>query len=97
MENFYEEFKVKGKDLVEKVKSILHEGNVRRIILKDEKGQTFLEIPLSIAALGVLAAPLLAGLGAIAALVSNFTIVVERAAEEPEKKTEVPPSEVPPS
>jgi hypothetical protein len=53
MENkFYEEFKVKGKDLVDKVKAIVHEGNARRIILKDEKGQTFLEIPLSIAAVG---------------------------------------------
>ena len=92
MESFYEEFKVKGKDLVEKIRSILHEGNARRIILKDEKGQTFLEIPLSIAAVGVLAAPLLAGLGAIAALVSNFTLVVERTADEPEKKTEAPPS-----
>ena len=92
MENFYEEIKVKGKDLVEKVKSILHEGNVRRIILKDEKGQTFLEIPLSIAAVGVLAAPLLAGLGAIAAMVANFTLVVERAADDPEKKTEAPPT-----
>ncbi len=83
MANFYEEFKVKGQDLVDKVKSILHEGNVRRIILKDEKGHTFLEIPLTIAAVGVVAAPLLAGLGAIAALVSNFTLVVERSAEEP--------------
>ena len=83
MENkFYEEFKVKGQDLVDKVKSILHEGNVRRIILKDEKGQTFLEIPLSIAAVGVLAAPLLAGIGAIAALVANFTLVVERSSED---------------
>ncbi len=91
MENFYEEIKIKGKDLVEKVKTILHEGNVRRIILKDEKGQTFLEIPLSIAAVGVLAAPLLAGLGAIAALVSNFTLVVERSGAEAEKKTEAPP------
>lgn len=90
MEKFYEEIKVAGKDLVEKVKSILHEGNVRRIILKDDKGHTFLEIPLTIAAVGVLAAPLLAGLGAIAALVANFTLVVERAAEEPEKKTETP-------
>jgi repressor of nif and glnA expression len=90
MANFYEEFKIKGQDLVDKVKSILHEGNVRRIILKDEKGHTFLEIPLSIAALGVVAAPLLAGLGAIAALVSNFTLVVERS--EPEKKPETPPS-----
>jgi repressor of nif and glnA expression len=86
MANFYEEFKIKGQDLVDKVKSILHEGNVRRIILKDEKGHTFLEIPLSVAAVGVVAAPLLAGLGAIAALVSNFTLVVERTPEEPEKK-----------
>jgi hypothetical protein len=91
MDNFYEEFKVMGKDLVEKIKSILHEGNVRRIILKDEKGQTFLEIPLSVAAVGVLAAPLLAALGALAALVSNFTLVVERA-REPEKKPKAPPS-----
>jgi hypothetical protein len=82
---FYEEMKVKGHELVDKIKSIVHEGNVRRIILKDEKGQTFLEIPLSIAAVGVLAAPLLAGLGAIAALVANFTLVVERAEPEPKK------------
>ena len=87
MENkFYEEFKVKGQDLVDKIKAIVHEGNVRRIILKDEKGQTFLEIPLSIAAVGVLAAPLVAGLGAIAALVANFTLVVERSKDESTKE-----------
>jgi len=80
---FFEEMKVKGQDLVDKVKSIFHEGNARRIILKDEKGQTFLEIPLSIAAVGVIAVPLLAGLGAIAALVANFTLVVERVKEDP--------------
>ncbi len=87
MANFYEEFKVRGQDLVEKIKSLVHEGNVRRIILKDEKGHTFLEIPLTIAAVGVVAAPLLAGLGAIAALVSNFTLVVERSPDEPPNKT----------
>jgi len=92
MATFYEEFKIKSQDLVDKVKGILHEGNVRRIIVKDEKGHTFLEIPLTIAAVGVVAAPLLAGLGAIAALVSNFTLVVERSDEESEKKTEAPPS-----
>jgi hypothetical protein len=80
---FFEEMKVKGRDLVDKVKAIVHEGNARRIILKDEKGQTFLEIPLSIAAVGVVAVPLLAGLGAIAALVANFTLVVERVKEDP--------------
>jgi hypothetical protein len=88
MDSFYEEIKVMGKDLVEKIKSIIHEGNVRRIILKDEKGHTFLEIPLSIAAVSALAAPLLAALGAIAALVANFTVVVERAAEPSETKAE---------
>jgi len=85
---FYEEFKVRGQDLLDKIKSLVHEGNVRRIILKDEKGHTFLEIPMSIAAVGVLAAPLLAGLGAIAALVANFTIVVERVEPEPPKPEE---------
>ena len=79
---FYEEFKVKGKDLVDKIKNLVHEGNVRRIIVKDEHGNTYLEIPLNIAAVGVLAAPLLAALGAIAALVVNFTLVVERSGEQ---------------
>ena len=81
--SFYEEFKVRGKDLVDKIKTLVHEGNVRRIILKDEKGQTFLEIPLTVAAVGAIAVPLLAALGAIAALVANFTLVVERAGPAP--------------
>jgi len=83
MENFYEEFKVHGRDLVDKIKSLVHEGNVRRIILKDEKGQTFLEIPLTVAAVGVIAAPILAAVGALAALVAHFTLVVERAGPPP--------------
>jgi len=90
MEKFYEEIKITGKDLIEKIKALVHEGNVRRIILKDEKGHTFIEIPLTVAAVGVVAAPLLAALGALAALVANFTLVVERAAQEPEKKNETP-------
>ena len=81
--SFYEEFKIRGKDLVDKVKSLIHEGNVRRIILKDEKGHTYLEIPLTVAAVGVIAAPLLAAVGALAALVGNFTLVVERSADPP--------------
>ncbi|HMD50684.1 MAG TPA: DUF4342 domain-containing protein [Bryobacteraceae bacterium] len=88
MENsFYEEFKIVGKDLVEKIKELVHEGNVRRIILKDEKGHTFLEIPLTIAAVGAIAAPVLAALGAIAALVAKFTLVVERTGEPPADST----------
>ena len=74
----YEEFKVMGKDLVEKIRELIHEGNVRRIIIKDEKGNTFLEIPLTVATVGVITVPLLAGLGAIAALIANFTLVVEK-------------------
>jgi repressor of nif and glnA expression len=73
----YEEFKVHGKELVDKVSKLIQEGNVRRIIVKDEKGNTFLEIPLTVATVGAVAAPVLAGLGAIAALIANFTIGVE--------------------
>ena len=87
--SFYEEFKILGKDLVEKIKMLVHEGNVRRIILKDEKGHTFLEIPLTVAAVGTLAAPILAAVGALAALVAHFTLVVER--------TGGPPSAAPPN
>ncbi len=73
----YEEFKVHGKELVDKVSELIRAGNVRRIIVKDEKGNTFLEIPLTVATIGTIAAPVLAGLGAIAALIANFTIGVE--------------------
>jgi hypothetical protein len=79
MSTVYEEFKVQSKDLVDKVKHLIQEGTVNRIIIKDERGHTFLEIPLTIAAIGIIAAPVLAGIGAIAALVANFTLVVERA------------------
>jgi len=75
----YEEFKVRAKDLVAKVRDLIHEGNVRRVIIKDEKGVTFMEIPLSVATVSAILAPVLAAVGAIAALLSNFTLVVERA------------------
>lgn len=74
----YEEIKVKGREAVAKVKDLIHQGNVRRIIIKDGKGTTFLEIPLTIAAVGAVAAPIVAAVGAIAALVSDFTITVEK-------------------
>ena len=74
----FEQFKVRGKDLADKVKELIHEGNVRRIIVKDESGNTFMEIPLTVAAIGVLAAPILAAVAAIAGMVANFTVVVER-------------------
>jgi hypothetical protein len=92
MASVFEEIKVQGRELVDKVKGLIHESNVRRIIIKDEKGHTFVEIPLSIAAIGVIAAPILAGIGAIAAMVAHFTVVVERSEPEapPAKSESVP-------
>ena len=78
----YEEVKVFGKELVDKVGQLIHAGNVRRIIIKDDKGNTFMEIPLTVATVGAIAAPVLAGLGAIAALIASFTIGVEKVKEE---------------
>jgi len=82
MDNFYEEFKVKGRELVDTVRKLIHEGNVRRIIVKDEKGHTFLEIPVTVAAVGIIVAPVLAAVGAIAMMAANFTVAVQRAKEE---------------
>jgi hypothetical protein len=76
-----EELKVSGSELVEKVKALLHEGNIRRIVIKQD-GQTVMELPLTIAAVGVVFAPIVAAIGAFAALVTNCSIVVERVVEE---------------
>lgn len=78
LHDFVEEIQVLGRDLVDKVKALLHEGNVQRVIIKDDKGNTFVEIPVTVAAVGVIAAPILAAIGALSALVAKFTIVVER-------------------
>ena len=71
-----EEFKVGGEDLLKKVKELIQAGNARRIIIKNEKGETLVEIPLTIGAIGAILLPALAAVGAIAALVTNCTIVV---------------------
>ena len=81
--DFVEEVQVLGRDLVEKVKNLIHEGNVQRVIIKDESGNTFVEIPVTVAAIGTIAAPLLAAIGALSALVAKFTIVIERAEPKP--------------
>jgi hypothetical protein len=73
-----EEFSVSADDLIERVKKLLHEGNVTRIIVKDEKGKVLFEMPATIGVVGVVLAPWLAALGAIAALAANCKIVVER-------------------
>jgi hypothetical protein len=79
LQDFVEEVQVLGRDLVDKVKSLVHEGNVRRIIVRDEHGNTFVEIPVTVAAVGAVLAPVLAAVGAISALVSKFTVVIVRA------------------
>lgn len=73
-----EEFTVSSDDLIEKVKQLLHEGDITRIIIKDDEGKTLLEIPATVGVIGVILAPWLAALGAIAAFAANCKIVVER-------------------
>ena len=76
-----EEFKFDGDVLMSKIKEILHAGNVRRIVIKNEEGKTLIDIPMTIGVVGALLAPQLAALGAIAALVTRGTIVVEKVGE----------------
>lgn len=73
-----ETFHVKGDDLLAKVKQLVHEGNIRRIIIKDKDGKELMAFPLSIGVVGTVFAPVLAAVGAIAALVAECTITVER-------------------
>jgi len=73
-----EEITVSADNLIERVKELLHEGNVTRIIVKDEKGKVLLEIPATVGVIGAVIAPWLAALGVIAALATNCKIVVER-------------------
>ncbi len=77
-----EEFEVSGDEVIAKIKELVHEGNVRRISLQDKDGNTMIEVPLTIGVAagvaGVLVAPVLAAIGAIAALVARLKIVVER-------------------
>ena len=72
-----EEFKVSGEALVDTIKGLVHEGNIRRIIIKDKSDRSLIDIPLTFGVIGALLAPQLAAIGAIAALVTNATIVVE--------------------
>ncbi len=81
--NFVEEVKVLAHELVDRVKQLIREGNVNRIIIKDEKGNTFVEIPVTVAAVGAVFAPVVAAVGAIAAMAAKFTIVVEKTGAPP--------------
>lgn len=74
----HEEFKVSGHEIVAKIKELVKEGNARKIIIKNDKDRVMLEIPLALGAVGALIAPVLAAVGAAAALISKCTIVVEK-------------------
>lgn len=76
-----EEFSINGDELVKKVKELIQAGNVRRIIIKDEGGKSLVEFPVTISVVGVVVAPVLAAVGAIAALVTKCTVVVEKREE----------------
>ncbi len=84
MEYFKEEFKIKSEEVIERIKELIREGNVSRIIIKDEDGKTYLEIPVTFGVIGVLLAPWLAAIGAVAAMVGHLKIEVIRT-EEPKK------------
>lgn len=73
-----EEFRVDGEELVARIKKLVNEGNIRRIIIKNKEGKVIFEIPLTFGVVGALIAPQLAALGAIAALLTEATVVVEK-------------------
>ena len=73
-----EEFSLSSNDLAEKVKQLVHEGNVRRIVVKGEKGETLVDIPVTVGLVGIVLAPVLAAVGVIASLATKCTVIVER-------------------
>jgi len=73
-----EEFRVNGEELIAKIKNLLKEGHIRRVIIKDKDGKVVFEIPLTLGVVGALIAPQLAAIGAIAALLTEATVVVEK-------------------
>lgn len=79
----WEELRVAGSDVVERIKELIHQGNIRRIVIRQD-GKTVMELSLTWAAIGTLLAPILAAVGAFAALASDCTIVVERLVDDQE-------------
>ena len=73
-----EEYTVTGDGLIAKIKELVHEGNIRRVIIKNEEGRTLIEVPLTLGVVGAILLPAWAAIGAVAALVTNCTLVVER-------------------
>jgi len=73
-----EQFRVYGHEALKKIKELIKEGNIRRIIIKDEKGKILVEFPVTFAVVGTVFAPVLAAIGALAAVLNKCTIEVER-------------------
>jgi hypothetical protein len=70
------EFRVKGEELLKKIKELIHEGNIRRIVIKNIEGKTIMEIPVTFGVIGAVIAPILTAVGAIAALAADYRIEV---------------------
>ena len=83
-----EEFSINGEELVATIKGLVHQGNIRRIAIQNREGRTLLEIPLTLGVVGALLLPTLAAVGAVAAMVTECTILVERIVEEPSQESE---------
>lgn len=79
-----EYFTIKGEHLLQKIKELIEEGNVRRITITDKSGKELMTFPLTIGVVGAVLAPVLAAIGALAAIIGECTIAVEREEEEPE-------------
>ncbi|MCP2250440.1 DUF4342 domain-containing protein [Lentzea aerocolonigenes] len=77
------ETRLRGDALVERAKQLIHEGNFRRLIIKNDKGHTVMEVPVTAGVVAAIAAPVVTAVGAIAALASDWTIEVERQGEQP--------------
>lgn len=73
-----EQFRINGDELLARVKELIHEGNVRRIIIRNDKGTTLVELPLTVGVIGAALLPVLAAVGAIAAIATDCELVVER-------------------
>ncbi|MBB1283099.1 DUF4342 domain-containing protein [Flavisolibacter sp. BT320] len=82
MPTTYESFKVTGENLVNKIKELVREGNIRKIIIQDAAGKELMSFPLTVGVVGALFAPVLAAVGGIAALMGDYTITVEREAKD---------------
>lgn len=79
-----EEFHLSGDEVVKKIKELVREGNIRRIILKNEEGRTLIEVPLTLGVIGAVLLPVWAAIGAIAAVAAKLTLVIEKVDEKPE-------------